>query len=111
MNVGRCGVCGSFLIGEQSQSHNCEIRVKKVKDIYFQWITDGITNKNGDLERTGLAFDGTLYGLVLCKHSPPHSLESRMKQHIRSPEDETEPLRGCCKVSVWPENLSKIVWY
>lgn len=77
MNVGRCTVCGKFLIGEQGESHKCEIEIKEVKDVYFQWMTDGITHKNGDLERTGLAFDGTLYGLYLCKHNPPHSLESR----------------------------------
>ena len=82
MNVGRCEICGSFLIGEQSKSHKCEIRVKKVKDICLRWVTDGVTNKNGDLERTALAFDGTLYGLILCKHNPPHSCLKRPPEEL-----------------------------
>jgi hypothetical protein len=91
MNVGRCTRCGAFLIEEESESHKCEIRVKEVKDIYFQWITDGITNKNGDLERTGLAFDGTLYGLYLCEHNPPCSTKRKFTGE-KPNEDLTEPL-------------------
>jgi hypothetical protein len=62
MNVGRCGRCGEFLLGEQSTTHNCRVRIKKVVDIYLDWITDGTTNQNGDLERTALGLDNTLYG-------------------------------------------------
>jgi hypothetical protein len=91
MNVGRCTVCGAFLIGEQAGSHKCEIHVKEAKDIYFQWLTDGITDKNGDLVRTGLAYDGTLYGLYLCKHNPPCSVKSRW---IRGPDESSECSRN-----------------
>jgi hypothetical protein len=77
INVGRCGRCGAFLIGEQSKSHTCDVGIKDVVDIYLDWMTDGVTNENGDLERTALANDGTLYGLILCKHKPSHAAESR----------------------------------
>jgi hypothetical protein len=77
MNVGKCHRCGAFLIGEQSESHTCKVGIKKVVDVYLEWITDGTTNDNGDLEKTALATDGTLYGFILCKHNPSHASESR----------------------------------
>jgi len=60
--------CGKFLIGEQGASHSCKVGIKEVVDIYLDWITDGVINENGDLERTVLALDCTLYGLFLCMH-------------------------------------------
>jgi hypothetical protein len=76
-NTGRCPRCNSFVIAEQRASHKCSIAIRNAKTIWLDWISDGYTDQNDDFVRNAVGVDGTLYGLVLCKHNPPHSLESR----------------------------------
>jgi hypothetical protein len=76
-NTGRCPRCHVFVIAEQLASHKCKIPTTDAKTIWLDWITDGYTDENNDFVRTAKSLDGTLYGLILCKHNPPHSLESR----------------------------------
>lgn len=76
-NIGRCSRCRTFLTSEQVGSHNCHIAIKGTAEIYLDWIADGFTDENGDHVRMATSIDGTLYSLILCKHNPPHSLESR----------------------------------
>ena len=73
-------------------------------------MADGFTNENNDYVTGATSLDGTAYELIVCKHNPPHSIESRLVTAIKRPADETEPLRRLCQVSVWWLGLSKTVW-
>jgi hypothetical protein len=53
-------------------------------------MADGFTDENGDYVRMATGLNGTSYEIIRCKHNPPHSLESRLKEAIKSPEEETE---------------------
>lgn len=109
-NIERCERCKQFIIAEQRDFHKCNLRVKAVKEIYLDWLNQPVQNLNQDSVLVAMGLDGYLYRLILCQHNPPHSLESRLKQHIWSPEDGTEPGSGFCQVPVWFILLSKAVW-
>jgi hypothetical protein len=77
-NIGRCPKCNQFLVGEERASHICKLRPERwVEEIYFNGITDSSSNEDQDQVRVGFGLDGKYYRLVVCKHSPPHSLKSR----------------------------------
>jgi len=76
-NTGKCPRCHSFIIAEQLTSHKCCIPITDAKTIWFDWISDGYTDKNNDHVRNAQGLNGTLYGLIVCKHNPPHNLEKR----------------------------------
>jgi hypothetical protein len=76
-NTKTCPRCHRFIIAEQQNSHNCEIPTRGAKTIWFDWVSDGFTDRNDDYYRNAKGLDGTLYGLIVCKHNPPHSLEKR----------------------------------
>jgi hypothetical protein len=77
-NTGRCPRCQAFITSEQLDSHACHIPIRRAADtIWLDSMTDGYIDMNGDFVVTAKGLDGTLYGFVICKHNPPHSIESR----------------------------------
>jgi hypothetical protein len=104
-NAGECPRCHNFVIAEEFATHACRIRVRGSGTIWLDWIGDGFEDDNGDFVRMAKGLEGKLYSIILCKHNPPHSLESRLKQAIRSPEDGTEPGSGFCIVVVGQKGL------
>ena len=91
-NVGRCPRCRAFLTSEQVGTHKCHIPIRGTAEIYLDWIADGFIDENEDFVRMATSIKGILYSVILCKHNPPHSLESRLLTHVKSPEDRTEPV-------------------
>ena len=87
-NTGKCPRCRSFIIAEQSTSHVCRIRTKGAETIWLDWVADGFEDDNGDFVRMAKGLNGVLYGLVVCKHNPPHNLES---QWLNGQDNERKP--------------------
>ena len=65
------------MIAEELRSHKCEIQTMGAKTIWLDWISDGFTDKNNDYVRNAKGLDGVLYGLIVCKHNPPHNTQKR----------------------------------
>jgi len=77
-NTGRCSRCHKFVIAEELASHACHIPTNGARTIWLDWFSgDGFTDENGDYVRMAKSIKGTLYSFILCKHNPPHSLESQ----------------------------------
>jgi len=94
-NTGRCPRCQAFVTSEQLSSHGCRITIKHARTIWLDWIDDGFTDENDDFVRNAKGLDGTLYGLILCKHNPPHSIESRWlngRDNARGPPPDKLPV-------------------
>jgi len=84
-----------FLVAEEMSIHTCKTELKRwTETIFVESINDSVKNEDEDLTTIARGLDGVYYAFVLCKHVPSHSIKSRMKQHIREPEDETAPFNG-----------------
>jgi hypothetical protein len=77
IDVGRCPRCHKFLVAEEEKSHQCITPCQGAKSIFFDHITDAVEDENGDSIRVGKGLDGYYYGLIVCKHNPPHSTKRR----------------------------------
>jgi hypothetical protein len=89
-NVGRCSRCHKFVIAEQRETHRCTLDIKRVEEIYLDWIIDPVQNENEDSVRVAMGLDGVLYRLIECKHNPPHTTKRQFtgcgtKQGLDSP--------------------------
>jgi hypothetical protein len=97
-DIGRCPRCDRFLIAEQVETHRCTIPINDVKEIYLDWMNDGVQNENEDVVHVAMGLDGILYRLILCKHNPPHNIKhnwiasDECLQGKRPDEDSPEPL-------------------
>ncbi len=84
-NLGRCPQCKQFLIAEEQKTHKCnfsDIPILDCEELVLDHITDSGQDRNGDHVHLAWALNGTLYRLLVCKHTPPHSAKRKF-----TPED------------------------